>query len=388
MKITIVQGAFFPVPAVMGGAVEKVWHALSKEFCGHGHEVTHISRQFPGMPSREVVDGVRHIRVSGFDAPASLVYLKVLDLIYSLRVLWQLPPADILVTNTFWLPILVRDRRLGRIYVHVARYPKGQMRMYGRVARLQTVTRAVANAIELEVPRLRSLVRVIPYPMIGMAAQCRTWDSVKNRTRQLLFVGRVHPEKGLDLLLRAVSAIPNDRFNRWRLVIVGPSEVRFGGGGEAYLERLKLIAIGVAERIDWRGPVFDPLELSKLYREASLFVYPSIAEYGETFGLAPLEAMSHGVPALVSDLHCFRDYVRDGINGYVFDHRAANAGECLARRIEECILKPENLEAAGSSALLTARNYSLPTVAEAFLQDFECLLSGQRCETGVSVTDV
>lgn len=373
MRITIVQGAFFPVPAVMGGAVEKVWDALGKEFSKRGNQITHVSRQYFGLPVREEASGVRHVRVPGFDAPASLPRLKVLDLIYSLRVLWLLPPADILVTNTFWLPMLMRDQSRGEIYVHVARYPKGQMRFYGRAARLQTVTRAVADAIGREVPRLRSRVRVIPYPIIERCT--RETEGIAGETKkQILFVGRVHPEKGLELLLKAMAIIPRERIAGWRLVIVGPAAARHGGGGEAYLKSLQTIAQPIADRVDWVGPVFDPAVLAEFYRRASIFVYPSLAEFGETFGLAPLEAMSHGCPPLVSDLHCFRDFLQDGVNGYVFDHRVADPSVCLARRVEECIGDMQRLKRTGRSAFQTAQDYSVQHIADAYLQDFESLL--------------
>ena len=374
MRITIVQGAFFPVPAVMGGAVEKVWDALGKEFSRRGNEVTHISRQHLALPLREVSNGVRHIRVPGFDAPTSLLRLKALDFLYSLRVLRNLPNADILVTNTFWLPILIRNQNRGATYVHVARYPKGQMRFYGRAARLQTVTRAVANAIELEVPRLRSRVCVIPYPMIDNGTNEPAGERPAHGEKHLLFVGRVHPEKGLDLLLRAVVQIPRERFAGWRLIIVGPAETRCGGGGEAYLQNLKRLAVSIANSVEWVGPVFDPAALANFYRRASLFVYPSLAEFGETFGLAPLEAMSHGCPPLVSDLHCFRDYLHDGKNGFVFDHRATDSTERLAQQIEVCISDSQKLQQTGHSAFLTAQDYTVPRVADAFLRDFETLL--------------
>ena len=85
MKITIVLGAFLPVPPVMGGAVEKVWFALSQEFARRGHEVVLVSRTLPELPRSETRDGVRHLRVRGFDTPRSLLWLKFLDLIYSIR---------------------------------------------------------------------------------------------------------------------------------------------------------------------------------------------------------------------------------------------------------------------------------------------------------------
>src|SRR6266705_6215264 len=124
MKITIVTGAFLPVPPIMGGAVEKVWFALARKFTRRGHEVVIMSRKIPELPREEIVDGVRHLRVAGFDTPRSLLWLKALDLIYSIRTMSILPAADIVVTNTFWLPILLRDSRRGKVYVHVGRFPK------------------------------------------------------------------------------------------------------------------------------------------------------------------------------------------------------------------------------------------------------------------------
>ncbi|MDD5350261.1 MAG: hypothetical protein PHQ12_08635, partial [Chthoniobacteraceae bacterium] len=159
MKITIVQGAFLPVPPRMGGAVEKIWYALGREFARRGHEVTHISRRCLDLPERETLGGVRHVRVTGADAPGSLVALKALDLLYSLRVRRILPPADILVTHTFWLPMLVRGERFGKLYVHAARYPKGQMRFYAHAGRIQTVSRPIRDAIVCEAPRLAVRVR-------------------------------------------------------------------------------------------------------------------------------------------------------------------------------------------------------------------------------------
>jgi len=87
MNITILQGAFLPIPPILGGAVEKIWLALGKEFVRRGHQVTHVSRQHETLVREESIEGVHHIRVPGFDTPGSLVRLKWRDLIYSRRVL-------------------------------------------------------------------------------------------------------------------------------------------------------------------------------------------------------------------------------------------------------------------------------------------------------------
>src|SRR4051812_43124446 len=163
LRITIVLGAFFPVPPVMGGAVEKFWFAVGQEFARRGHHVVQISRTFDKFPEREEIASVEHVRVGGFETPRSLWRLKLLDFFYSLGVGRVLPPADILVTNTFWLPVLVRSERYGKLYVHVARMPKGQMRFYRRAARLQALSSAVSEAIAAEAPALAARTRVIPY---------------------------------------------------------------------------------------------------------------------------------------------------------------------------------------------------------------------------------
>src|SRR3974390_968192 len=107
MKITIVQGPFLPIPPVMGGAVEKIWYGLGQEFARRGHEVTHVSQEHESFNKEEFVERVRHIRIPGFEIPRSLVLLKWRDLVYSRRALRVLPESDVLVTNTFWLPIIV-----------------------------------------------------------------------------------------------------------------------------------------------------------------------------------------------------------------------------------------------------------------------------------------
>src|SRR5271165_790100 len=135
MRITIVQGAFFPVPPVRGGAVEKIWFALGREFAARGHQVTHISQKDPTLPDGEILDGVKHVRIPGFDTPRSMLRLKWRDLIYSRRALRVLPESDVIVTNTFWMPIIAPQLKRGKIYVHIARYPKGQMKFYQRAAR-------------------------------------------------------------------------------------------------------------------------------------------------------------------------------------------------------------------------------------------------------------
>jgi len=382
MKITIVLGAFLPVPPIMGGAVEKVWFQLGQEFARRGHDVVQISRASPQFPNDEVINGVRHLRVRGFDTPGSLLWLKFLDLIYSIRTMSILPKADIIVTNTFWLPMLLRSSRRGRVYVHVARYPKGQMRFYGNAARLQAPSHAVARAIAREAPQLSSKAKVVPYPAPKSASPSAP-PPVEQREKMILFVGRVHPEKGVHLLVDAFAGKARTVFANWKLMIVGPVEEKFGGGGNSYHVDLKRRAGEAGDRIIFQGSIFDPVALERLFRRARLFVYSSLAESGESFGLAPLEAMAHGCAVLVSNLECFQDFVQDGRTGFVFDHYSTNPAENLRNKIDNVIADEMLLARVADSGYAKAAEYSLERVASQFLDDFSSLITNSH-GTGTS----
>lgn len=368
MRITIVQGAFLPVPPLLGGAVEKVWFNLGKEFARRGHEVVHLSRAFPELPRAEVIDGVRHERVSGFASPSTFARRTLLDFWYGLRVKARLPEADILVTNTFWLPWLERRKSRGRVYVHVARYPKGQLRLYRR-AILQTVSEPIRQAILAEDPTAAERVRVIPYPL----AQRYLLPEVPPGGPVVLYTGRVHPEKGVHLLIEAFARLPEAVRGPWRLKIVGPWEIAFGGGGDGYLQQLRQAAANLGDRVEFVGRVFDEDRLISHYASAKIFVYPSLAERGETFGLAVLEAMAAGCAPVVSSLGCFQDFVRPGVNGRIFNHRAADPAAGLTAELEHLFGDEAGVAALRRRAWEDARQYTLDTVASRFLTDFESL---------------
>ncbi len=374
MKITIVLGAFFPVPPLMGGAVEKVWFALAQEFVRLGHEVVQISRSHPDLPAAEKIEGVQHLRVRGHSQPRSIVWLKWLDLLYSLRVRRILPQADILVTNTFWLPLLVRRPDRGMVYVHVQRGPRGQMRCYAHVARLLAVSRAIADEIVAEAPYLRAKVRVIPN-----ALPFPIDPAPHTREQTILFVGRVHPEKGLELLLRALAYLPAEMWTAWKLKIIGPHETHLGGGGEAFLQRMQELGKRSGARVEWRGKIFDAAVLAEQYRSSLIFVYPSVAETREAFPVAPLEAMAHGCAPIVSNLPCFRDYIADGVTGFVFDQRGAKPERNLAVRLADLLgCDREEIMRVGERARAKAAEFSVETVAQRYLEDFASLLAPTR----------
>jgi glycosyltransferase involved in cell wall biosynthesis len=293
-----------------------------------------------------------------------------LDLLYALRVIKTLPAADVLITNTIWLPVLVRNSKRGKLYVHIARYPKGQMRFYRHAARLQTVSNPVADAIKKELPgEARKIIAIHPF-LINNPPAIDFESAWKARGQTLLYVGRIHPEKGVDLLLKAFGKLVLSHELAWRLRIVGPTRVNMGGGGDAYLSKLKTISEPFAEKVEWFGFV-SPEQLNQLYCESSIFVYPSVAERGETFGAAPLEAMSLGCPAIVSNLKCFSDFITDGKTGFVFNHRVTEPENELARRLFDAIGDAGRLKMVAKAAYETTEAFKIERITDQYLEDFD-----------------
>lgn len=373
MIITIVQGAFLPVPTLRGGAVEKMWFELGKQFAIKGHSVLHISRRFPGLPKRELIEGVKHLRVKGYDWPSNFFFLKLLDLFYSLRVLAVLPKADIIVTNTFWLPILVSlfQHRYGKIVVDVQRIPKGQMRLYSHVACIRANSSSVFQAIKNEAPNLVTKTVIIPNPLPYLPPPL----SNSIREKVILYCGRLHPEKGIELLLRSFHLACQRGLTNWSLRLVGSADETDGGGGTAWLNRLISLQNEFCITVEWLGPIYDEYQLQCQYQRAPIFVYPSLADKGESFGMAPLEAMAFGAVPIVSSVACFQDFIKSGSNGLIFNHNSPESSSFLANAMLQLTNNPTLCQSLSQMALDVRSTHNSSNIADKFLECFNKLIS-------------
>jgi glycosyltransferase involved in cell wall biosynthesis len=371
MRITIILGPFYPVPTVLGGAVEKVHLTLAAEYARAGHHVTMISRRFDAFPAEETIAGVHHMRIASYDRRPSLGVNLFLSFLYALRAARAMPISDITVTNSTFLPLILPKRKAGKIYDHVARYPKGQFFLYRRADRFQAVSTVVADAIRIQTPGRAADVVVIANPI---SEKYFSSTSREAKAPTVLFVGRLAREKGVGNLIRAFSNLMSEGGPDWKLRIVGPHAFEQGGDGAPFLNELKELAAPLGSRCEFVGPIFDEDRLIREYASASIFVYPSVAERGEAFGLAPLEAMAAGCTTVVSDLRCFDDFVVDGENALKFDHRRPEPQKqleaALARLINDQSLAGR-LAVAGTA---TAQKFRTSVIAGKMLGDFQALL--------------
>lgn len=143
------------------------------------------------------------------------------------------------------------------------------------------------------------------------------------------YLGRIHPKKGIELLIEAFSEVKATCADV-RLVIAGD-------GDRKYVDELVMLAhrLGVAGDIEWRGAVYAEAKADML-RDIGLFVLPS---YQENFGLAVAEALSVGTPVLISD--------QVNVHPMVSTYRA---GFVCSRRKDDFVLAMRGWVAAVGSA--------------------------------------
>jgi glycosyltransferase involved in cell wall biosynthesis len=276
--------------------------------------------------------------------------------------------SDLIITNTFWAPVFAKLLTNSKVWVSAHRFPKKQYFLYKNVDLIQPVSKSVAKGICQQTPSVCELVKVLPNFIKSEGQNPKLTDKKKT----ILFVGRVHPEKGVEHLIKAFSEIPNHIKDGWQLKIIGPFLESQGGGGEDYLSTLKKLA---AADIKFTGPIFNKDQLNNEYLRASVFVYPSVSD-GEAFGLAPIEALAFGCQTIVSDLDCFDDYLIHGKNGY-----KCNLNNSIKSELSDTLIKVIQQHSTDSHQTLinnsckTAQNFDLKIVSKLFAEQIKSLVN-------------
>lgn len=113
----------------------------------------------------------------------------------------------------------------------------------------------------------------------------------KNKPKNLLFVSRLHPKKGIEILFKAYANIKNSLTEPWRILLVGTGEPKYKRDLIKLTGELKIVDdivfVGYKEKQD----------LVDLYLEGDIFVLPT---YSENFGHVILEALWYGLPVITT----------------------------------------------------------------------------------------
>ena len=147
---------------------------------------------------------------------------------------------------------------------------------------------SAAERDEILAAGLRHPVAVIPNG-VDVPDATPAAPAAERGTRRLLFLGRIHPIKGLDLLVPVWRELES-RFPDWELVIAGPAE------GSHLAELATLARAAGCQRLAFQPAAYGS-QKSTLFRSADLFVLPTRTE---NFGMAVAEALAHGVPVVTT----------------------------------------------------------------------------------------
>jgi glycosyltransferase involved in cell wall biosynthesis len=169
----------------------------------------------------------------------------------------------------------------------------------------------------------------------------------EDRNAAVLYVGRLLPEKGVDVLLRSIVDVDGVSLD---IIGAGPEE-----------DPLRRLAgdLGIADRVRFRGFV-GPEDLPSAYRRAMVVVVPSLPtpSWTEQFCRVAVEAMACGTPVLTSDAGALPEVVGDA--GM---HFAAGDAIALAAGLRRLSAEPDLREVLGRSGVRRAQDFSWSAVA-------------------------
>lgn len=187
-----------------------------------------------------------------------------------------------------------------------------------------------------------------------------------NGEKVLLYVGRVEPLKGLDLLVETAAQMEAGEANV-RMMVVGG-----GGPGEPETARVRRLAEErqVAGLIDFVGRV-DHDDLPLYYNAADVCVVPS---YYESFGLVALESMACGTPVVATRAGGLPTIVHHGHTGYL---KAWRCPEAFANSVEMIISSAGLQESLGAAARRRAEMMGWGNVASLISGEYDALTGGE-----------
>ncbi len=225
------------------------------------------------------------------------------------------------------------------------------------------LTRQVLTRCGVETP-VSVVPTAIPAPpyVLARPAETRHEFGLPPDACVLLYVGRLAPEKNLELLLRAFALIAAKTTDTY-LVLAG------SGKSRRVLEH-QARALGIHRRTRFAG-FLSRTKLDPLYQASDIFLFPSKTE---TQGLAVGEALAAGLPCLVVHAGGAPEAIRDGIDGYLVEDRA----EAMAARTLELLADPARHRAMAEEARRGAASRIPEAVGGRIIRIYEELIAARQ----------
>jgi GalNAc-alpha-(1->4)-GalNAc-alpha-(1->3)-diNAcBac-PP-undecaprenol alpha-1,4-N-acetyl-D-galactosaminyltransferase len=307
MKVTLV------IYGLGGGGAERVMSIVANYWVAQGWDVTLIMLVAPNQPSFYPLDPhikLKSLDIAGSSANAIAAIGKTWQRVRVLRRAILASQPDVVISfmnavNVYTILACLRTQIPTIVSEHI--YPGSNdankiwqfiMKVTYRYADLVTVL--TQNALPFYPARRGYRAIVMPNPVTTPPPAAAIVQLVAKPS--LIAIGRLHPQKGFDLLLQAFARI-QAKYLDWQIVILGEGPMR------AELEALRS-QLQLTDRVHMPGLVTN---VPEYLHQADIFVMPSRFE---GFPMALCEAMACGLPVLAADcLSGPRDIIEDGCNG-------------------------------------------------------------------------
>jgi D-inositol-3-phosphate glycosyltransferase len=203
--------------------------------------------------------------------------------------------------------------------------------------------------------------------------------------KMILFVGRIQPLKGIDILMKALALVKQKEpalAENLCVSIIGGAPEPDAEIEHAELQRLESLQaeLGIGDLVTFLGAKYQD-KLVYYYSAAEMVVMPS---HYESFGMVALEAMACGTPIIASDVGGLSFSIEDGFNGYLVPGRDP---EALSGKIIMLLKYPLLREQFGEQARDWVARYSWRDIADELLDVFADTLTEyhQKRETQTDV---
>lgn len=184
-------------------------------------------------------------------------------------------------------------------------------------------------------------IGILPVWLMNPLSQFQQVQSLKHR---LCFVGRIVPEKGVEISIR-VLALLTKISDQFELEIIGDGE-------KDYLESISRLAdsLNVSEKVRFIGKL-PSADVRDKYKEYSILIFPS--QWDEPIPLVVLEAMASGVPVVASNVGGIPELITNMFNGILVE---ANNPEAYAEGILKLVNDPSFADSVRKNAIHTVQN--------------------------------
>ncbi len=363
---------------------EHVPHVLHD--LGYGNLVVHVPAG-PEVPVQkeelvnhlaEFVQGIRY-----FADTKGCRY----DLIHSHY--WMSGLAARKLKSEWNVPIMHMFHTLGMMKQRVARETEqveGDYRLQGEREVLSLADRIVA-ATPAELAQLQWLYQadtrkivVIP-PGVDLSHfypippdEAKEFIGVPPCENVVLFVGRIEPLKGIDMLIEAIAILQQQGIKVCLSIIGGNPDV---SDEELNSEMARLQSLreqfGLNELVAFLGRRGQDT-LPYYYSAAEAVVVPS---FYESFGMVALEAMACGTPVVASQVGGLAFLVKDGVTGFTVPVEEPQA---LAERLISLLKDPNLRETMGKNAAAFAQDYSWEKVGDRIVRQYDELVISSKIQ--------